>query len=177
MKLVLEALLITACVLVIPGVDVYAKWARLQSGEVQETFVQRPNFHADVMAQIQECPDEVQVKWRRQGNDWVGPETPEEKARKVFNEQRRSLLSLSGIKARKTMADTFVYRLTGSLETGYPDPTAPMCTNGAGVALSLSDFNEYLQDRQDGTATAEELQALRQAAKQARQYLRSLKGD
>jgi hypothetical protein len=153
------------------------KWARVEHGEAQEVFAYRPDFHPDVMRQITECPDTVQPKWRKSGDTWLPPKTPEEMANDAFDRVRARLLALPAIKARRFMAEKWTHRLTGPLESGYPDPTQPMCTNAAGVALTLADFSDYLQERQDGTATPEELQALRQQAKQARQYLKSLKGD
>jgi len=153
------------------------KWVRMQDGEVQEVWKYRPNFHPAVMAQIVEAPDGVENNWRYQGGAWLPPKTQEELAQDAFDKLRATLLTAPAFKARKTMSAQFVYRLTGPLEAGYPDVTTPMTTNGLGVALCLDDFMDYLQGRQDGDATPEELQALRQQAKAARLYLKSLKGD
>jgi len=153
------------------------KWARVQDGTVQEAWPYRPDFHPDVMRQIVEGPDAIGPNWRKNGDNWLPPKTQEELAQDAFDKLRAKLLMAPVFKARKTMSAQFVYRLTGPLESGYPDATKPMTTNGLGVALCLDDFMDYLQGRQDGDATPEELQALRQQAKAARLYLKSLKGD
>lgn len=154
-----------------------AKWARVQDGEVAETFKQRPNFHPDIIASIVECPDNVEPRWRKDGDSWLPPKSQQEKEHEGFNVLRRSLLSMQGIQARKLMADRLTYRLNGSLATGYPDPTQPICTNAAGQALTVSQFMDYIQECEDAGMSVSDLNKLKQDAKAARLYLKSLKGD
>ena len=173
-----NALICTILILTSVGVlSASAKWARLQDGTVMETFKNRPSFHPDIMASVVECPDSVEPQWRKDGDAWLPPKSAQEKDRDAFNTLRRSLLSMQGIHARKLMADRLAYRLNGPLATGYPDPATPMLTNAVGQALTVTQFADYMQECDDAGATQQEMQALRQQAKAARLYLKSLKGD
>jgi hypothetical protein len=154
-----------------------AKWARVQDGRVMETFAQRPDFHPDVMATIVECPADVEPRWRKEGASWLPPKTKQELDREAFDKLRRSLLSMQGIQARKLMADSLTHRLDGTLESGYPDPAQPMCTNAVGKAITVSQFSDYVQECDDAGMSPSDLDKLKQDAKAARLYLKSLKGD
>jgi predicted outer membrane protein len=52
-----------------------AKWVRVENGRVAESFSEKPNFHPDVMAQVQEVDDAVVVGSTKRGNDWVSSAT------------------------------------------------------------------------------------------------------
>ena len=174
-KVMLSALVVAAAA----GTCVGAKWARVQEGEVVEVFSKRPDFHPSVMATIVECPDNVEPKWKSNGGSLEAPRpplSPAEKERASFDTIRGMAMSASGVKARKLMADMFRYKLDGPLATGYPS-TVPMCTNAVGQALTVAELMDYIQEREDEGAPNQELARLRQEAKDARLYIKNLKGD
>lgn len=154
-----------------------AKWARVQNEEVQEVWNERPDFHPQIMAQIVSAPDNVTPEWRKQGDNWLPPKTQEERERDRFDRQRVRLLAKNSAVARREMMDTYMYKLTGPLESGYPDPAQPLCTNAVGVAMTPNDMLDYIQGMDDAGATNPEMQPFKQQVKAARLYFKTLKGD
>lgn len=157
------------------GVAMAANWARVENGEVRETFKSEPKFHPDVMRTIEACPDNVEPGWRKVGDALLPPLSGVDLARAEFDKLRVQLLSISSSKARSIMRARFTHRLDGPLASGYPNLAQPLCTNALGEALCLNDFLEYVQERVDADASSQEIKALNDAAKAARIYLRSLK--
>jgi hypothetical protein len=154
----------------------HAKWALVTKSEVRQVWADKPKFHPDVMKSIVSVSNAVDVGWRLVGNDYLPPKTDAEKEVDAFDAKRVHLKSMSSMKARKNMADTLLYKLTeDDLNTGYPDKTQPLCATDEGEALSLNDFMDYIQMRDDDGATQPELQVLKQKAKAARRYFKTLK--
>ena len=103
------------------------------------------------------------------------PKTTEEKEKDAFDTKRAHLVALPPMKARARMASDWKYKLTGPLASGYPDTNQPLCLTAEGEALTLDDFTDYIQNREDDGATPQELNNLKSIAKDARKYFRSLK--
>ena len=174
MKLLLALL---ACLSVATVGTIYAAWARVEGGVAQEVWVDKPDFHPDIVKKLVECPANVAPGWRQNGGGWLPPKTSQDMENEAFDAKRSALKKMSGSEARATMKRTFKYKLNGTLDSGYPDATQPMCVTAAGTALTLDEFYDYIQDRDDAGAQQQELNDLKAAAKAARQYLRTLKGD
>jgi hypothetical protein len=165
-----------AAVIVAVTVTAEAKWALVTKEAVRETWKSKPNFHPEAMRNIYSVSNEVDVGWRKTSDGYLPPKTDEERERDSFDKKRVSLNAMSALKARKKMSDELLYKLTGDdLNTGYPDKTQPLCATDEGEALSLNDFMDYIQMKDDDGATQQELQVLKQKAKAARRYFKTLK--
>ncbi len=152
-----------------------AKWALVIDDSVTETWDKRPKFHADVMKDVKSVGDEVEPGWRKIGSAYYPPKTQEEKEQDSFNVKRARLISGGSREARKRMAAEWRYKLAGDLATGYPDVTQPLCQTPEGEVLTLDEFMEYIQERDDDDAAAQELKNLKSIAKGVRKYFRTLK--
>ena len=167
-------LIVLFCVVIACSAD--AKWALVVDSQVRQVWADKPKFHPDVMQSIVSVSNTVDVGWRLVGNDYLPPKTDAEKEVDAFDAKRVHFKALSSMKARKKMSDELLYKLTGDdLNTGYPDKTQPLCSTDDGEVLSLNDFMDYIQMRDDDGATQPELQVLKQKAKAARRYLKTLK--
>jgi hypothetical protein len=163
-------------VLIVAATCAHAKWALVTQGEVREVWSSKPNFHPEAMRSIYSVSNAVEVGWRKVGDDYLPPKTKAETDRDSFDAKRTKIKEASSIKARKKMADEFLYKLDGTLDDGYPDKTQPVCVTTEGENLTLSDFMDYIQMKDDDPSTPQqEIQALKQKAKAARQYFKSLK--
>jgi hypothetical protein len=164
--------------LVLAGLSVTAeaKWVLVIDGAVTETWASRPKFHRDIMERIYPAPDEVAPGWRLVSGTWLPPKTEAENAQEAFDRDRAQLLSMPARKAAAAMGQTWKYKLTGSLTNSYPDLSQPLCVTEEGEHLTLVEFMEYIQERDDDGAANPELQALKQTAKQVRKYFRNLRG-
>jgi hypothetical protein len=153
-----------------------AKWALVVQNEVRQTWSAKPDFHPDAMRNIYSVSNEVDVGWRKAADGYLPPKTIEEKERDSFDAKRDRLKAMSVLKARKQMSEEFLYKLTGDdLNTGYPDKTQPLCVTDEGETVSLSDFMDYIQMKDDDGATQQELQVLKQKARAARRYFKTIK--
>jgi hypothetical protein len=153
-----------------------AKWALVVQNEVRQTWSAKPDFHPDAMRNIYSVSNEVDVGWRKTADGYLPPKTSEERERDSFDKKRGRLKAMSGLKARQKMSEELLYKLTGNdLNAGYPDKTQPLCVTDEGETVSLSDFMEYIQMKEDDGATQPELNALKAKAKAARQYFKTLK--
>jgi hypothetical protein len=165
-----------AAVLIAATVAADAKWALVTKGSVREIWSAKPDFHPNVMRNIYSVSNEVDVGWRKTGDVYLPPKTKDELERDSFDAKRSQLKAMSGLKARKIMSEEFLYKLTGDdLDTGYPDKTQPICVTDEDETVSLSDFMEYIQMKDDAGATQQELQVLKQKARAARRYFKTLK--
>jgi hypothetical protein len=168
-------LAITA-IIVAATVAADAKWALVTQGEVRETWSAKPDFHPEAMRNIYSVSNEVDVGWRKTADGYLPSKTSEEKERDSFDNKRERLKEMSTIKARKVMSEELLYKLTGDdLNTGYPDKTQPLCVTDEGETVSLTEFMEYIQMKDDDGATQQELQVLKQKARAARRYFKTLK--
>jgi hypothetical protein len=153
-----------------------AKWALVVQNEVRQTWSAKPDFHPEAMRNIYSVSNEVDVGWRKEDDGYLPPKTSEEQERDSFDKMRAHFKGESGLKARKKMSEKLLYKLTGDdLNTGYPDKTQPLCVTDDGETVSLSDFMEYIQMKDDAGATQQELQVLKQKARAARRYFKTLK--
>jgi len=166
-------LIVLFCVVIACSAD--AKWALVVNGDVSETWDKRPKFHPDVMAQIYPVSDEVAPGWRRIDGVFYPPKTPEEKEKDAFDAKRARLVALPSRKGHASMASDWKYKLTGPLASGYPDTSQPLCQTPEGEVLTLDEFTEYIQERDDDGASAQELKNLKSIAKDVRKYFRTLK--
>jgi hypothetical protein len=168
-------LAITA-IIVAATVAADAKWALVTQGEVRETWSSKPDFHPEAMRNIYSVSNEVDVGWRKTADGYLPPKTSEENERDSFDNKRERLKEMSTIKARKVMSEELLYKLTGDdLNTGYPDKNQPLCVTDEGKTVSLTEFMEYIQMKDDDGATQQELQVLKQKARAARRYFKTLK--
>ena len=169
-------LIIAIAAIAIVASTAQAKWALVSHGKVSETWDRRPKFHPDIMAQVYPVTDEVVPGWRLVAGSWLPPKTDAEKTQEAFDSRRTQLLSMTARKAAAAMSQTWKYKLTGSLTNSYPDLAQPLCVTEEGEHLTLVEFMEYIQERDDDGAANPELQALKQTAKQVRKYFRNLRG-
>jgi hypothetical protein len=152
-----------------------AKWALVVNGSVTETWESKPAFHPDVMKSIKNVSGEVEPGWRKVGEAYYPPKTPAEVTQDAFDSKRAVLLREPRRAAHRKMSAEWKHKLTGDLATGYPDDTQPLCQTPEGEVLTLNEFLEYIQERDDDGATAQELKNLRGIAKDVRKYFRTLK--
>lgn len=166
---------IIGAVVVLAGSHAHAKWALVVNGSVHETWASKPDFNPEVMRSIYSVSNNVEAGWRKVGDNYLPPKTKEEKEIDAFDAKRVRLQGATSMKARKQMAEQFLYKLTGDLATGYPDKTQPLCVTMEGETLTLENFMDYIQMKDDDGATQPELQDLKQQAKAARRYFKTLK--
>ena len=167
---------IVGSIVVLFSVSAQAKWALVVNDSVTETWDKRPKFHPDVMAQIYPVADEVSPGWRLVAGSWLPPKNGAEKAQEAFDSERTKLMSMPARAAAAEMGKTWKYRLTDSITNSYPDLAQPLCVTEEGEHLTLVEFLEYIQERDDDGAANPELQSLKQTAKQVRKYFRTLRG-
>lgn len=152
-----------------------AGWVRLQKNTVVEIFENQPTLHPSVMTSITNAPDNVTFDWRLIDNNWLPPLTDVEKEALEFEKFRQHFLKVSPSQARKTMINSFKYKLDGNLLTGLPDTTKPLCVTDDNQILTLEDFMDYIQERDDAGASQSDIVRYKKIAKDARLYIKSLK--
>jgi len=67
--------IVLAVMLVTSASAADTKWVRVQQGRIVESFSEKPSFHPDIMASIEEVPDTTQMGSLKRNGNWVTPAT------------------------------------------------------------------------------------------------------